>query len=106
MTRPVDDLALRKQLLLARSTLCRLKLRHEYSVMRNSLTWRNAGVAVAQSHTARSTAFLLALAIMGNERMRGLLAFAGRAMAIARVSRFAMEWLRKPPADAEGSQPQ
>ena len=37
MSSALENLALRKQLLLARSTLCRLRIGHELGVMRQSL---------------------------------------------------------------------
>jgi hypothetical protein len=99
MARALADLALRKQLLLARSSLCRLKIRHEAEVVRESLAWRNVAVAAAQSHTTRSAAFLLAAELMGHERMARLLAYAGRATALARLARLAIALLHRQPAD-------
>lgn len=106
MNRPVEDLALRKQLLLARSSLCRLKIRHDVEIVRGGLTWQHAGAVAVRSYPVRSGAFFLATEYLGHDRMARLLANAGRALAIARVARLAIELLRTPPADAEGPQSQ
>jgi hypothetical protein len=65
MTRPIDQLAVRRQLLVARSSLCRLKLRHEFEVVR----W---------------------------------IAFAARALAVARMAALASALLRRPPPVSPG----
>ena len=98
MNRPGDDLALRKQLLIARSSLYRLKIRHESGALRESLSWRQAAVAAAGSSPARSGAFLLALEGLGERRMARLLTFASRALMVARFARIAIAFLKRPPA--------
>ena len=101
-----DLLAQRKQLLIARSALCRLQLRHDVTAIRESLTGVRAVSTLAGSRTARSAVFLVAVEILGAERMASMLATARRTLAIVRIARIAFEWMRKPAADPAGpSQP-
>jgi hypothetical protein len=102
MNKALANLALRRQLLLARSSLCRLKIRHEVGVLREGLAWRQVAVAAAQSHTTRSAAFLLAAELVGHERMARMLVYAGRATALARLARLAIALLHRQPADPAG----
>ena len=104
MNSPLADLALRKQLLLARSSLCRLEIRHDVEVVRDSLTWRNTAIVAARSPTVRSAAFLLATEVVGHDRMAHFLAYAGRALAFTRLVRVAIELVRTPPGGAEDPQ--
>jgi len=94
MSRPDEELALHKDLLVARSSLCRLKIRHEVGVLRGSLSWHHAAMDVASSSPARTAIFLLALGGMGRERMARLLAFASRALMVARLTGVVMSLLR------------
>jgi len=100
-----DRFAQRKQLLVARSTLCRLRLRHDAIALRERFTGRHAVSAVAGSPAGRSAAFALAVEILGTERMAALLATARRALAIARIVRLGLEWLRRPAQDPAGPPP-
>ena len=102
MNRPLETFALRKQLLVARSSLCRLKIRHEVEVMRESLTWRRAGSAVAGSLPVSSAVFLIAAGGLGHGRMARWLAFAGRALAIARLASLAATLMRDSRAGPPG----
>jgi hypothetical protein len=102
MNRPAEELVLRKQLLVARSSLCRLKIRHEALALRESLSWHRAAVTVAGTPAARSAAFLLALAGLGQDRMAKLLAFAGRVLMVARITGVALSLLRGPTSGASG----
>ena len=101
-----DDLALRKELLIARSSLCRLKIRHEVQSLRHSLSWREAGAAAVQTEAGRDALFLLAAEGIGRNRMARWLAVAGQALAIARLISLAVQALRNPPAGpADPAQP-
>lgn len=100
MNRPDEELVLRKQLLAARSSLCRLKMRHEALALRESLSWHRAAVTVAGVPVARSAAFGLALAGLGEQRMARLLGFAGRVLMVARITGVVLSLLRSSPADA------
>ncbi|MDH5265310.1 MAG: hypothetical protein OEX21_11220 [Betaproteobacteria bacterium] len=96
MNKPDDALALRKELLLARSSLCRLKIRHEADILRHSLSWRGAATAVAAAPPARAALFLLAAEAAGHARMARWLTLAGRALAAVRLARLALHLLRRP----------
>ena len=97
MHRIEDNLALRKELLIARSALCRLRIRQEVHSLRHGLSWREAGAAVAQAPAARDAIFLLAAEGLGRERMAGWLAVAARILALAKLAILALEMLRTPP---------
>ncbi|MBK8322818.1 MAG: hypothetical protein IPL06_08785 [Betaproteobacteria bacterium] len=96
MTQPTDDFESRKQLLVARSTLGRLKLQHDAARLRESLTFGNVGAAVVKSPVVRSAAFLLAVEIAGSGRIARLLSFAGQALSVARMAGVALAWLKAP----------
>ncbi len=94
-----DDLALRKEILVARASLCRLKIRYNASTLRQGLTWRHAFAGVAGSAPARDAALLLVAEGVGRHRVARWLAFAIRALAIARLTNLALTMLKKAPAD-------
>jgi len=96
MTRATDDFEARKQLLIARSTLCRLRLQHDAGQLRESFTLGNVGAAVVKSPTARTAAFLLAVGLVGPGRIARLLSFASQALSVARLAGVAIAWLKKP----------
>lgn len=97
MNRRDEELALRKELLLARSSLCRLKIHYQADVLRHSLSWRGAATAVAAGPPARAALFLLAAEGVGHARMARWLTLAGRALAAVRLARLALDLLRKSP---------
>ena len=99
-----EDLALRKELLLARSSLCRLKIRYQASVLRESLSWRRVGAAVATSPPGRDALFLLAAEGLGHYRVARWLSFAARALAIAKLASLAIGLMSRPaPGPREGA---
>jgi len=100
-----DKVALQKELILARSALCRLRIRHEVSALRHNLSWREAGAAVAGSPAARDALFLLAAEGIGRERMARWLGQAGRFLAIAKFVHLALQMLRKPSAEPAAQSP-
>ena len=87
MSDRLEVLALERQLLVARSQLCRLKLRSRSKTLGNSLSWRNAAVAVATTPQAGRVAFDLALALVGVRRVAGTVLLVGRLLALARLAR-------------------
>jgi hypothetical protein len=97
-----DNLALRKELLVARSSLCRLKIRHEVETFRHHLTWREAGAEAVRTPAARDALFLLAAEGIGRSRMARWLAVAAQVLAIAKLASLALQTLRTPPADPAG----
>jgi hypothetical protein len=100
-----DHLAQRKQLLIARSALCRLQLRHDVTAIRESFTGARAVSTIAGSSTVRSAAFLVAVEILGVDRTAAMLAMARRTLAIARIARIVFAWLRPPAAGEAGPPP-
>jgi hypothetical protein len=103
MARPEDELALRKELLIARSSLARLRIRQDAHDFRRSLSWREAGTAIARIPAVRDNAFLLAVDGLGRDRVARWLALAGRVLAIAKLATLVLEVLRSPPAGPEES---
>jgi hypothetical protein len=95
MNKRSEELALRKEVLLAHSSLCRLKIHYQADVLRHSFSWRGAATAVAAAPPARAALFLLAAEGLGHARMARWLTFAGRALAVARLTRLALALLRK-----------
>ena len=103
MSRLEEERLLKKRLLLARSALYRLKLRHEAGALRASLSWRQAAVTVASSSTAQSAGFDLALEALGPGRMARWLAFASRALMVARIAGIVLSALRSRKAGSSGT---
>ncbi|HLQ27202.1 MAG TPA: hypothetical protein VK138_15165 [Acidiferrobacterales bacterium] len=97
MTKSLEQLALRKELLQARSALYRLKILHELHVIGGNLDWVHGGMAVATSLPVRSILFGLALQRVGYDRVARLLAVASRVMLFAKVTSIAVNILRKLP---------
>jgi hypothetical protein len=96
MSRPPDEFALRKELIVARSSLSRLRLRYDAAELRESLTPARAGAAMARSPAGRTAAFLVAVELAGPARIARLLAFAGRALLAARLVNLLVASLREP----------
>jgi hypothetical protein len=98
MNKSLENLALRKQLLQARSTLCRLRIRYELNAMHDTLSWAQAGVMAVKALPVRSTVFGLALVGLGHSRLARLLRLAARMLLLARLASIAVNLLRKPSA--------
>ena len=98
MNKSLENLALRKQLLRARSTLCRLRIRHELNTMRESLSWARAGVTAVKALPVRSAVLGLALYGVPHSRLARLLTLAARTLLLARLASIAASILRKPSA--------
>lgn len=98
MNKYLENLALRKQLLQARSTLCRLRIRYELDALHDTLSWAQAGVMAVTALPVRSTVFGLALVAVGHNRLARLLTLAARMLLLARLASIAVNLLRKPSA--------
>jgi hypothetical protein len=96
-----EELAFRKKLLVARSSLCRLHIRHETRVLRESLTWPRAARAAVSTPTGRGVVFLLAAEALGTERVARWLTVARRALVGAKLAAAVVAILRHPPASAD-----
>ena len=89
-----DDLAFRKKLLVARSSLYRLHIRNDARALREGLTWPRAAKAAASTPAGRDAAFLVAAEVLGRARVAGWIAAARRALVVARLAAAAMALLR------------
>lgn len=105
MNERADELALRKEVVLARSSLCRLKIHYQADSLRRSLTWGGVATAVGSVPPARAALFLLAAEGLGHERTARWLAFAGRALAVAKLASLVLAQLRRRAADPDGRAP-
>lgn len=90
-------LAARKHLLVARSSLYRLKMQQELGTLRESLRWSRAGAALATSPPARSLLFGLIVLILGRRRLGRLIWGAGRAILLLKLARGVAALLRAGP---------
>ena len=98
MNRTLETLAQRKQILQARSTLCRLRIRSELNAMHDRLSWARAGVAAAvSSPIISSTVTGLALYGVAHGRLGRWLMLAAQALLLARLAGAAVNLFRKRP---------
>ena len=97
MNKSLDTLALRKQLLQARSTLCRLRLGYEVNAMLDAQSWARAAVMAVRARPVWS-AVVLGLALYGvaHGRLARLLTLAARMLFLAKSASVAINLLRKP----------
>ena len=96
MNARLETLAGERRALLDRSALCRLQLRREAYVLRNSVTWRRASAAAATAPAVRAIAWSLALSFLGVGRAARMLVFAGRAILLVKVARAALGYASGP----------
>jgi hypothetical protein len=102
MSKELDDLAGRKQLLIARSTLARLQMQSELLGLRESVSWTRIGLKAATSAPVRSALFGLALSRLGHNRVASLLGLASKAILFAKMTSTAIA-IRKKLKDEAGS---
>lgn len=95
MNKSLDNPALRKQLLQARSTHCRLRIRCELNAMRDTLSWARAGVMAVKALPVRSIVLGLALSGVPHSRLARLLVLAARMLLFARLASIAADLVRK-----------
>jgi hypothetical protein len=81
-----EILALRKDLLVARARLQRLKVARHVDELRGSLRWRNAATTFTSS-PGRSLAFGALLLLAGRAKVANLLRLAAGAVALAKLFR-------------------
>lgn len=87
MSTRLDALAREKEILLARSALCRLRLQQRAGDARDALPWTRAASAVASAPTLARTAFGIALLVAGAGRTSRLVMLAGRIVLAAKLAR-------------------
>lgn len=78
-------LALRKEVLVARSGLYRLRVGRDVAAIRSGLSLSRAASAIAGSGTGRELALGLLVSGLGGGRVARILATAGRVLVIARL---------------------
>ena len=101
MSQSAELLALQKKVLLARSSLCRLKIRRDVGLLRESVSFGHVGAAVAGSGPARELAMGLLLSGLGGQRVSRVVAFASRALVVARIALAAYGLVRAGPKPPE-----
>ena len=102
MNKTLADLALRKQLLQARSALYRLQIRRDFDSVGATLSWAQAGVKMAASLPVRSGLYSLALLALGQGRAARLLRFASRVILFVRLTNIAVAMVRRSATDPPG----
>jgi hypothetical protein len=80
-----EILALRKDLLVARAQLQRLKIARQVGELRASLSWRNAAATLTSS-PGRSLGFGLLLLLAGRSKVANLVRIAAGVVALAKVA--------------------
>ncbi|EEF22922.1 conserved hypothetical protein [Ricinus communis] len=90
----LHELEARKRLLLARSALLRLEIRHQVSGIRGTINVLNAGKFVARSAPVRSALLGLALSRLGHSRVAGLVGWASKAVLAGKIVSFALQMRR------------
>jgi hypothetical protein len=96
MSESVETLELRKQALLARSSLCRLRIAYEVTTIRESMRWPRIGLALAASPPARFALFDALELIVGRGRLAQVLRGAAFALALAKLARSAAAYFSAP----------
>ena len=98
MNRSLDELALRKQLLQARSALYRLRIRRELDALRDRLSWTRAAVTAASALPVGSAMLGLALYGVTQSRLARLARLAAPVLLLARLARVAIRRIGSRPA--------
>lgn len=107
MSKPAELLALQREVLLARSSLCRLKIQRDAIRLRQSVSLGQVGTAIAGSAPARELVLGLLLSGLGGRRVSRIVAFASGTVAVARIALAAFGMLRSArPAAGDTSAPQ
>lgn len=90
MNKAREHLALRKQLLQARSTLCRLRIRHELNALHDTLGWTRDVVMAVTATPVRAVAFGLAVYGLSRTPLARVLALAVRMLLLGRLAKLAV----------------
>ncbi len=94
MSESQELLAIRKDLLVAQSSLYRLKVGRDVERVRESLSLGHVGKAIAGSGPAREVALGLLLTGLGSGRASRLIRLASRALVVARLALAAFGMMR------------
>ena len=90
----------RKQLLLARSSLARLKIQHQLHDVKESMSWTRIGIKAVTSLPVRSALFGLAISRLGDNRVAQLISLASKVILFAKMTGVAIDVKNKFAADA------
>jgi hypothetical protein len=108
MSRKGDLLALRRDVLVARSAMLRLRAARDVEALRESLSFSgiaaSVAASVAGSRRARSVAFGTLLVFLGGRRLSKAVRFAAAVLAGAKLVRFVRRYAARRPAAATSSQ--
>lgn len=94
MSRPLDELALRKQVLQARSTLQRLQIRRDFQALEDSLGWVRTGMKVVTSLSIRTGLLGLALRRVTGSPVGQAVALSSGVLLLAKVGSLVLRLLR------------
>jgi hypothetical protein len=94
----VEPVVGEKELLLARSALCRVRLQRDTRDLASRLQWTRVAAGAAASPPIRRLALGVAFSFIGLGRMARLVALAGRVLLYAKVVRSAIGYLRAAPS--------
>lgn len=101
-----EFLALRKEVLVARASLQRLKIGVELDALREDLRWPRFAVAIAASPPGRSALLGALLLVAGRGRATRLIRIAAGALALAKLASTLTRLARRPgPEGGAGGEP-
>lgn len=103
MIKSIEILALRRQLLQARATLCRAQIRSELSAMHDPQRWAQAGVTAVKTHPVRYTLIGLALYGVARGRLQRWLLPAARTLLLTWLASIAVNLGSKPTPQSQPS---
>ncbi|MES2354709.1 MAG: hypothetical protein V4568_09980 [Pseudomonadota bacterium] len=89
--RTLEELALRKEVLRARSALYRLKLQHELHTIGNSFQWTKAGAKVMTSLPMRSALLGLIFKFLPDSKVSRLLTLMSQAALFTKMTRIIVD---------------
>jgi len=87
MSSRLDEIAARRELLVARGAVQRARAALEVGALRESLQWRRSAAGLATSPRARSALIGVALVLLGRGRAGRILRAATLAIAVFRLAR-------------------
>jgi hypothetical protein len=95
-------LALRREVLVARSSLQRLKIGRHADALRESLQWSRALRAATSTPQGRSLLFGVLLLMTGSGRLARMVRMAAAALAVAKLGAMLLRAATAPASDAQG----
>jgi hypothetical protein len=103
MNRQRELLAMRKELLVARSTLLRLKAARDVQALREGLSLRGIATSFGESREARTAVFGALLLALGGRRLRRWLRVAAIAVGVAKAVSAFRALAPRPAAERDAS---